>query len=135
MRERTDEGALDMRCGKQNHAIYRLKRSRSVAEQKRRGLGWFDRRLGYVGWRTFGLAELEIGIGRCVLMRTSAHTASKYRWFADQCVERAQSAASSEEAVGYLQRASVWRRLADSRNEDGVGDNRFVRKKPLRKVR
>ena len=92
-------------------------------------------RLGYVGWRTFGLAELEICIGRCLLMRTSAHTASKYRWFADQCVERAQSAASSEEAVGYLQRASVWRRLADSRNEDGVGDNRFVRKKPPRKVR
>jgi hypothetical protein len=49
--------------------------------------------------------------------------------------ERAQSAASSEEAVGYLQRASVWRRLADSRNDDGVGENRFVRKKPLRKVR
>jgi hypothetical protein len=63
---------------------------------------WFDRRLGYVGWRTFGLTELEICIGRCVLMRKSAHTASKYRWFADQCVERAQLAA--EEAVGYLQR-------------------------------
>ena len=90
----------------------------------------------YVGWRAFGLAELEIGIGRCVLMRTSAHTASKYRWFADQCVERAQSAASSAEAVGYLQRASVWRRLADSRNnEDGVRDNRFVTKKSLREAR
>ena len=106
-----------------------------MAEQNRWCLEWFDRPLGYVGWRTFGLAELEIGIGRCVLMRTSAHTASKYRWFAEQCVERAQSAASSEEAVGYLQRASVWRRLADSRNEDGVRDNRFVRKEPLRKVR
>src|SRR5436190_14983491 len=87
------------------------------------------------GLGAFGLAELEICIGRCVFMRTSAHTASKYRWFADQCVERAQSAASSEEAVGYLQRASVWRRLADSRNEDGSRDKRFVRKEPLRKVR
>jgi hypothetical protein len=79
--------------------------------------------------------ELEICIGRCLPMRTSAHTASKYRWFADQCVERAQTAASSEEALGYLQRASVWRRLADSRNEDGDRDNRFLRTKSLRKVR
>ena len=68
-------------------------------------------------------------------MRTSALTASKYRWFADQCVERAQSAASSEEAVGYLQRASIWRRLADSREGDGVQDNQPVSKRSVRKVR
>src|SRR6478735_6193493 len=87
------------------------------------------------GLGAFGLAELEICIGRCLPMPTSALTASKYRWFADQCVERAQSAASSEEAVGYLQRASIWRRLADSRDGDGVQDNQPVSKKSVRKVR
>jgi hypothetical protein len=54
LRERTDEGVLDMQRGEQNHAVYRLKRSRSVAEQNRRAWSGSIRRLGYVGWRTFG---------------------------------------------------------------------------------
>jgi len=58
-------------------------------------------------------------------------SASQYRWFAEQCVARAQSATSSEEAAGYLQWAAVWRRLADGRDQQAAG---FVRRS-LRKQR
>jgi hypothetical protein len=53
-------------------------------------------------------------------------SASKYRWFADQCIERAQSAKSPEEAVGYLQRAAIWRRLADARKDVDGEQGHFV---------
>lgn len=53
MARRRDDFGHAATCGRrlreQNHAVYRLKRSGS----RRQGLGWFDRRLGYVGWRTF----------------------------------------------------------------------------------
>jgi hypothetical protein len=64
--------------------------------------------------------------------RSAAHSASKYHWFAEQCIERAQSAKSPQEALGYLERAAVWHRLAEGRKDTGGAQNHFVgqRRKP-----